>query len=65
MRAVRHETFEPPTDADYMAAWSLVRVLDNHGRLDESTKLARVVYAAERARKLLAGIPTCAERKQV
>jgi hypothetical protein len=66
VKAGHHETLEPPTNADFMAAWTVVRNVEMHLTPDAqlAEKLARVIYAAERARKLLAGIPTCAERVQ-
>lgn len=62
----RNETFAPPTNGDFMEAWSVVRRIEM-GLVSpgaSAAKLARVIYAAERARKLLAGVPTCAEREQ-
>lgn len=63
---MNHETFRPPTSGDFMDAWSVVRAVETGTvlPLDKAGALARVVYAAERARKLLAGIQTCAERDQ-
>lgn len=65
-RSSRNEVFDPPTQTDYNLAWTMVRVLDLDPEVDQNyvQALARVVYAAERARKLLSGIPTCAEKEQ-
>ncbi len=58
------ETFNPPTDDDFKAAWSAVHFSQVYLGQEKAAALARVIYAAERARKLLAGVPTCAERDQ-
>ena len=60
------EAFKPPTNADFMAAWACARAAELGVAPGEqlAPALARVSYAAERARKLLAGLPTCAERDQ-
>jgi hypothetical protein len=60
------ETFSFPTNRDYAVAWSVVRAIEE-GRTptsDDAARLARVIYAAERARKLLSGMHTSAERDQ-
>lgn len=65
--ASRQETFDPPSSADFAAAWAAVRAIEQGLIQPESRapQLARVIYGAERARKLLTGIPTCAERDQL
>lgn len=67
MKAAQHETFNPPDTNDFKDAWSAVRAIETGTVLPTqfAERLARVVYAAERSRKLLTGIPTCAEARQM
>lgn len=59
------EFFSPPTEDDYRSAWAVVRAIEIGATHSvPAANLARVIYAAERARKLLSGLPTCGERDQ-